>query len=409
MKVKMDETTNFIKLYEHKQGKSEVPKSFHLWSAISLLAACVGNNVWFEKFKGKKLHPNLYIVLLGDSASGKGCAIDEALSYVEQEEIVGLFRGRVTSAYLHDLLSSARPVSGQMIRDSRVYLATPELSYSVGNGQLADDFVKFLTEMFTGGGANHREGTRSHREHKISKPCINWIGGSTQDWLLECISGTAISGGFFARSIIVRDRYDPKVRYPRPISPKDHDAVGEYLQARVEWLARTVRGQFKMTCDAEELNDHWYRTREYPTDERLAPTWKREDDIAIKLAMVMSMAELVPWAVDPKDHLIINRDHLIAAQTLLSSVRRGLSEIMDLATMVHTNAKMVKVVRDAIKEGKKVQRSVLLRRFQSRGITADMLDMLDRTLIASGEVELKAIGEGPRKSLWYLWKGRIMK
>ena len=38
----------FIDLYMHMIGRSEVPRRFHFWSAMSLLAACVADRVWVK-------------------------------------------------------------------------------------------------------------------------------------------------------------------------------------------------------------------------------------------------------------------------------------------------------------------------------------------------------------------------
>ena len=36
---------HFLNLYMHMIGRSEVPRRFHFWSAMSLLAACVADRV----------------------------------------------------------------------------------------------------------------------------------------------------------------------------------------------------------------------------------------------------------------------------------------------------------------------------------------------------------------------------
>jgi hypothetical protein len=400
----LNRTTNFIDLFVYAQGETEIPKSYYLWSAISLIAASVGKNVTFQKFKGsrKKMCPNLYVILLGDSASGKGGAIEEAEAFADGVDIIGKYRGEITRAHMVDKLSVQRRVNGLFIKDSRLYLMTPELGQAIKTGTLADEFVKFMTEIFTGGG-RHQEGTRSSGEKTMEDPCVNWIAGTTEDWLLDSISPSAISGGFFARTIVVRDRYNDKVRIHEPKCPDDAKEIRQYLHNRVAWLSR-VRGQFIRTYEAIEVDRAWYEQRDAPTDERLRPIWKRAHDIVLKLSMVLCLAETTVWDqprnIDNRT-FVITAKHASDAISLLTSVRRGIEEVISLSS-VTADTKYLQMVKDAIgKSGTHgVAHSTLLRRFSSRGLSADNLHKLARTLADSNQIESFSRGRG----LWYRWK-----
>ena len=87
----------FIDLYMHMIGRSEVPRRFHFWSAMSLLAACVADRVWVKADIATKIYPNLYVFLVGPSGSGKEQAIKVVLKLVaEQQSKVNPYAGKMT-------------------------------------------------------------------------------------------------------------------------------------------------------------------------------------------------------------------------------------------------------------------------------------------------------------------------
>ena len=78
---------NFLHLYNYLTGDSEIPKGYHGWAALSLLAALAEKRVWFEKFKGSKIYPNIYTLLIGPSGVGKGGAIGHAMRVLKAAEL----------------------------------------------------------------------------------------------------------------------------------------------------------------------------------------------------------------------------------------------------------------------------------------------------------------------------------
>ncbi len=105
---KLDETLNFIKLYVHAQGRSEVPQKFHIWSCISLLAASVADRVYVRWLRSQPISPNLYVFLVAPSGIGKDVAtncVAELITWQEEvEKRVNYYRGKLTPPRLHDLL-----------------------------------------------------------------------------------------------------------------------------------------------------------------------------------------------------------------------------------------------------------------------------------------------------------------
>lgn len=354
------------------------------------MAACVGNRVWMEKFRGSKLTPNLYVLLVGDSGSGKGVAIDAALRLLQDDtdpdiEEMNVYRGKATAPHIIDFLSRHAPTTmdGQReVRDptkpTRLYLVTPELAFSTGSGPIADMFVKMMTELYTGGDYVLQEGTRTSGHHKINNPLVNWFGGSTKEWMVSSLTRDAIESGFFARIVTVDGKYDPSKRVYDPKYPDDYEEVVAFLQARVNWLLQ-VEGKVRWTKQAHALAKAWYEDRMPPQDALMMPTWKREDDMMRKLAIIF-MLDRRP------DRLVIRSKHVLAAQRLLRKVQKVIPELITISSATPEN-QAIMFVRRTIESAGKIQQHVLIAQGAKRGLTGEKTLQAVKTLIDGREIE----------------------
>lgn len=391
---KLDETGNFITLYKHWVGTSEVPNQYHLWACLSLVAACVADRVWLPKFAGKVV-PNLYTVLLGPSGLGKGVAIDLATGFVKDIPLVNMYRGKASFAHILDHLGRKQKLrSGQVVLvNPKMYLVTPELGMSVGSGPLADEMVKMMTELYTGGEYTFQYGTRSRGNVEVRNQCMNWLGGSTKEWFIASLTRDAIEGGALARMVLIPGKYDFDLRIVEPIIPADAAEVKEHLELRVQMLLQ-MEGEFVKTPEARALEHQWYRDRTPPSDEGLHPTYKRQHDLLLKLSMLYSLA-------DGRDLVICER-HIKAAKQSLIQTELAVPEIVSLSSIPPEHSGFVSV-REFIKKVRRVQRSTLTTRCAKRGIQARRLDEFIKTLKAEGVIKQS---RGPNGATFYEWKGR---
>lgn len=394
-RTKLNETTNFIKLYQHMVGISEVPQQFHLWCAVSLIAACVADRVWIEKFRGSKLAPNLYVVLLGPSGCGKGVAIDLATKFVQDNKLVNVYRGKATGQYLIEHLGRTRKLpSGQrVLENAKMYLLTPELAMSVGSGNLADDFIKIMTELYTGGDYQFQFGTRTSGNVLVRGHTINWLGGSTKEWFIKSLSRDSVEGGALARMILIPANYDWKKRYTEPIMPTDYAYIREHLEARVVMLCH-AEGLFVKTDEAREEEDRWYHQRMPPGDESLQPTWRRQHDLMLKLAMILALAE--------GGELVVRKSHILNAIRMTESAEAAVPTIISLAS-IPPEHQGYHFLRDYIRRCGKVQRQTLTTKCSKRGITASRMEEFLKTLLGEGVIKRT---KGRNNSTWYEWVGR---
>ena len=388
-------TKNFLRLYTHQAGKSEVPDVYHLWCCMSLVAAAVGNRVWFSKYKHSRLLPNMYTLLVGPSGSGKDLAISTALSFVKKLPAVKMYAGKATAPYIIDFL--AKSADGKPpLGTSRMFLVTPELAMSVGSGNMADEFVKLTTALYTGADYPITEGTRTSGTHIITNPCLNFLGGTTEDWMMRALTRDAIEGGFFARVAAVQGKYDFANRQRVPEYPPDYEDVIDHLHKRVKLLTR-VSGEFHFAPDADRIDDQWYNVREVPQDDSLIPSWMRQHAMVLKFAMLLSLMDNVTY---DEDSLTITTAHLKKAQQLSAVLQYTLPYFISIASR-SDETKWVDIVTRALTHAGRIQRFKLMQLVASRGIDRVKLDFALEQLLVERKVARNTMpGTG---GLMYTW------
>lgn len=377
---------SFLSEYVAYAGTSEVPEAYHRWCGLFCLAAAASDHVWIEKFPGERLVPNLYVFLLGPSGIGKGAAISVAYRLLKAVKAIRMLRGKVTAAYLADFLSNRK-------LGAKVSLVTPELALSVGRGPLADDLVKLLTELYTGGDYEFHEGTRTHGTITFRDHCLNWLAGTTREWLRDCITKDAVEGGFFARCAPVQAVYDLGLRIPTPSVPTDWDALGQGLIVHLERVARHG-GRLLFTGDGQRVLDDWYCRRPEPDDETLIPTWKREHDLVLKLSVLLALSrDPVTGYVDVAD--------VAGAQRLAAESMGALPPLVEYVALTRETDGL-RMVRELVRRAGTLHHSALARAVARVGMTSDKLQTFVVTLVAGGTVR-RTMTKG---LVQYTWMGR---
>lgn len=395
MPTKLATTTSFIDLYLHACGDTEIPLPYNLWSCVALIAATVNDRVWYEKFAGKKLPPNLYVGLIGPSANGKGEAIDNVVRLASQHPAINVYNGRATPQFLFQWMGRERNgEDGGRYKNNKVFVVHEELSESIDRGDSADRFVKFMTRHYSARPYLSVDGTITRALQSVADPNITWLFGSVLDWMLDVFPPTAISGGTWGRIVGVYQGYNLDKRIRKPKAPRDYNEVVDHLHDRLEELL-AVEGPFTMSQGAEAIEARWYDERVAPTDESLVPAWKRQHDLVLKIAMILSLSD----GLD----LRIASHHMWKAQELSEVVMRKLGEIQAAAAST-PETKGISFARQFLKGTRRpVLHTELLRKFYAKGLGgAEQLMQAVRTLEESGEI---AHRDGGRSRV-YMWSGR---
>jgi hypothetical protein len=352
----------FVRWYIEAAGEYLVPEVFHYWCALSLLAAFAAKRYWYEHIRGNPLHPNLYIGLIGHSASGKGLAIRNAVTCIRPDlvfegekygaEFPYLYSGRVTAqALVTHLTKLSKKVDDQI---AEFYMVFPELGQSLDMPQsMVSGFVRMLTGAYDDTGAPWSDLTRTFGFHHAPQAYLNWLFGTTAEWMHDTIKDIDFQGGFAGRilPILVEDRepFKYKPSYT-PLQPEFREYVQLHLRA-----VRSGGGPFEMTGDAEDMDAMWcgQRYNELPGDERLHPFVLRGGTLAKKLAMLFSLAR------DPRQRRIEAID-MRCAQQAVDAVERELPRVLDLV-FTNDSTRAMELFKQLVREHGTVPRSMVMR------------------------------------------------
>jgi len=405
---KLDDTSNFLQLYLHHCGKSEVPPQWHYWAAMSVLAASVADRVWIQADDARKVRCNLYVMLVGPSGSGKEHAITRAakLAHEGGGEIINLYAGRATRQHILDKLGKG--VKSQegvtLIANSKLYLVTEELGSSLRTGEHGWELISFMTELYIPPPYPYHDGTRTAGQVTLMDPLLNWLAGSTEQWLKRVVPTDAMEGGFFPRIVTVRGQRDHAHRYPKILLPDDYQEVRDHLLWRVSgytWL----QGPMCLTAEAALRREQWYREVAAPTATESDPVFNRRDEMIHRFAALHALADYQALQRTPTVPPPIELAHVDSAIESWEWVMGEVPKTLRLSK-VTPKAEMVEYVRGVIQRLQRVARSELLRKVGGRGITARELDECLSTLIQREEVSRSEV-EGPylRKRETYTWEG----
>jgi len=395
-----NDTTNFVRLYVRAQGESEIPTPFHIWSCISLIAACVANRVWVELIRDQPIYPHLFTYLIAPSGIGKNIAITAVEKLILHDKqlrgFINHYRGKITGPALYDLLGKEVFNEEEAIYtppNANVWFVTPELRNSMGQPDMAQSLILTMTELWSACGTTFKDRTRTNDQIEVDNPCINWLAGTTKEWLMKAVKPEDIRGGFFARCIPVfySGLYPEKPVY-RPKYPKDRHKIWEGLVKRVYNLIH-LNGPVKIASDADSRIEQWYMNEEKPMEDGLAPYHNRRREMIMKLAMLFALADNEKMRIEWK-HFDLARQHYGVLQ-------RDVLELMELASQTPETSD-TKVVGNVIKRAGEICRSDITKKVFHKGLDGKRVGAAVSQLLLMQLIEHKPVKYG--KDI-FTWRG----
>ena len=240
------------------------------------------------------MYPNLYTVLVGRPATGKGAAIDPALEILKEAGTANVLSDRLTIEYVLEKLSKGFPSTtlnaGTLTVgvDSSAIVFAPELSVFIRD---SSDSLSDLTQLW-----DNRDsfdyGTRHKGLYTVNKPCLSMLGGSPPAWLAKSIPNDAVGGGFTRRVNFVYTKNDPHLptwsfasNGTRPITKDD-------LVEDLRYISSNIRGEFRADKKFERAFDAYTAGIKFEDfDDEATTGFKASKWVnAVKLAMVLSVS-----------------------------------------------------------------------------------------------------------------------
>ena len=282
--------SNWLESYLEYTRKSEPPILYKIWTAISVIAACMRRKCRL-KWGTIDVYPNLYIVLVGPPGRcRKGTAMSVGEGFLRELGIKLSSSSITREALIHQLKMSSDThidANGKMFLHSSLTIFSKELTVFLGynNQQLMAD----LTDWFDCGDVWEYR-TKNMGTDDITGVWVNLIGATTPDLLNSTLPKDAIGGGLTSRMIFVYEQ------------DKDHTEVAPFLSQKEVKLANDLlidlekiamlQGDFTATPEYIEKFSTWYaKADSSPTpfdDYRFAPYFERKPTHLWKLSMIMN-------------------------------------------------------------------------------------------------------------------------
>ena len=191
----------FMELTEN----SEPPAMFRKWAGISTIAAALQRKVRVDLGLSLTFYPNLYIVLVGPSATGKGTAMKFASDIIEQVPTIRL-SAQATSlqALIRRMkdtnLTDVNIVTGEQTYHSSLTIFSTE--FTVFLGYHNQELIAALCEWYDCHNRWVYE-TIARKKEEVVGVWVNLLAGTTPDAIRASLPIESIGGGLTSRIIFV--------------------------------------------------------------------------------------------------------------------------------------------------------------------------------------------------------------
>lgn len=278
--------------------RSEAKESYIFWTGLYTMSCVLRRHVKIsrELLGSWETFPYLYLLFVGPSGNRKTTTANYNIELLD--EVGGLVGApdQITVPKLASALAEADECS--------IYINAGELSEFIVKSGV--DMYSFLTKAFDGA-KRISVGTHMRGVELAEKPCINFLGATTPEWIGDNIPQSILDGGFGSRCVFI---YEETVRlrqlFYREANVKqlyeDHHAN---LVHDLKFIANNIFGDFQLTPKGEKNLEEWYKDGSGASKNtksiKMKGYYERKPAYVMKLAMLLKIA----------DGDIIQRDQLI--------------------------------------------------------------------------------------------------
>ena len=358
---------NLIESYLDFFSETEPPTLFNRWGIISGIGTLVGKNAWLVHGH-KKIYPNQYIMLVGESASRKSTAIKvflkpflEAVGYktiaanrTSKEKFLmdlemGMDKANDPEEILDVTKNTGRKSHNPTMRElfglknsheiSECLVMSDDFNIFIGHGNI--EFIEMLTDLWDYEGT-YSARTKSGKSALVPNPILNMFIGDTQLGISMAFPKEAIGQGFFSRLIqVFSDPSGRKITFPPPADLEKKKKLIEQLV----WIRREFRGEIKIDPLALIAFEDIYHNWKDLDDVRFKSYSGRRWDHLFKLSMCCAAARKIR---------VLDRSTVEYANTILhyteSFMPKALGEF-GKARDSDVNAKILEILEKSLDEG----------------------------------------------------------
>lgn len=340
--------------------RSAAKESYIFWTGLFTMSSVLRRHVKVGKeYLGSwECYPYLYLLFLGPAGNLKTTTVNYNLDLLN--EVGGLTPApdQLTVPKLASMLTEAEECS--------MYINAGELSEFIAKSGV--DMYSFLTRAFDGQ-KTLSVGTHMRDIELSEKPCINFLGASTVETLVDILPQSVLDGGFGRRCIFI---YEEDVRR-RKLMYTDVPVVEIYNQYfpnlvhDLKYIANNLFGNFKLTDDAVNKFEQWFidgagfKKNGNRISNRLSGYYQTKPAFVMKVAMMLKIAD---GNVIHKDQLILDWKTIEEAITIVESTEANMHMVLgNVGKNVYKND--TKNMMQFISDNEPIKLSQLLQEFSA--------------------------------------------
>jgi hypothetical protein len=284
---------DFIDTFMDLTASVRSPPAFRLWAAIAIISSTLERRVWTET-DVDPLRPNLFVVLAGQPASGKGNAIREArkllTTLIEPESGIHIGPDNPTSASFLDALAASTKMSINGL-GTPMYSALTVLCRELGSliTKYEGQFAANLADIYDNP-SNFSAPRRQSKSVNVAAPTINILAAATPSALMDIIPESAWDQGLTSRMIFIYGVAPTSYRDP---FKKRKEIAMENLAADLKTFFHELHGEFEWEEPAQDALKHWLNDENMapkPSYGRLVHYVGRRNEHVMKLSMISAVS-----------------------------------------------------------------------------------------------------------------------
>lgn len=296
---------------------TSAPSIYHQVLAYGLLAAITRRHVWLD-YAGDRLHPNLWICLLGDSgALHKSTSINLAVRVLRGLGEDLLYPSDFSLQRLYDVMK-ARPQGVLIYREFRSLADMLQRDYMAGCKAVLTDLYDCPPVL--------EYDTRGAGLVRVQDPCLTILAASTGAWFGGKETQKDLAGGFLSRMVYVPAALDEcGEEEALPPGPEATSGLRDELAAELTNVGH-ARGRMELERAAKAAYREWFahhRRTSRLLQGPYTPFLTRMEGLALKVAMLDHLAEGHD-TLDPIRHISV-----VEACELVHELERRLVSMLD--------------------------------------------------------------------------------
>ncbi len=336
--------TGWFARYRKMIEDTEASPVYHFFCAAVVFGTALQRRVVLPKIPFP-VYGNLCVCLVGPTGiCRKTSATKPATKLLRKLDDITILADQLTPQSLVTALASTAD-------DAAGLIYAPEFAVFLGKQRYMEGIVPLLTALFDCPD-EWSSSTIMRGDFKLTNLAVSLLAASTPDWLVSALPRDAFGGGFMSRILfVVQDTKYKKVPYPEPPPA----LLVEQIQMELA-KATKITVTLKMSADMHEYYASWYCALPSLKGDQLAGYMERKPDHALRLTLILALAEDLSIKELPLRHFK-------AAVAILDWVELffpKLMEVIESTTASNDEDRVLKILT-RVEDGRQTH-SILLRR-----------------------------------------------